>query len=223
VPLESWDDTFPADLKRYSGDGLDGAAGVLVAKVTAAYGRKGMSAKRVLKAESVRRGLRAMGRSMLSGRSRRGAWNDLREASKATTRKGALTKSGRKLLQEAEGERGASGAYVDPPGGMPRSRTGALARSAGWAVDAEGNRVVGIRKGPAAKYAGVHEFGATIRPRTAAWLMFRTLTGGFVKTKLVKIPMRPVWRPMFRKSQGEMFDGFVRAAQRAFDQDAGTP
>jgi phage gpG-like protein len=50
--------------------------------------------------------------------------------------------------------------------------------------------VVGSRQGPASKYAPVHEYGATIRPKNKPYLVFKTADGKWVSVKQVVIPAR---------------------------------
>lgn len=76
-------------------------------------------------------------------------------------------------------------------------RTGAyrVAINAG-PVESDAGRIqarVGSRRGPASKYAPVHEFGAVIVPKTKPYLVFKTRDGAWVSTKRVVIPAR---RPM---------------------------
>lgn len=67
-------------------------------------------------------------------------------------------------------------------------------------------------------YARVHEFGAVIRPRSKdGWLQFRTADGGWVRTKRVRIPKRPVWVPAFRESR----ERIVRIHERELDRMLG--
>jgi len=52
------------------------------------------------------------------------------------------------------------------------------------------------------KYARVHEFGATIKPKNEdGYLVFKTPDGKRVRTKQVKIPARPIWKPVFEKER----------------------
>jgi phage virion morphogenesis protein len=49
-----------------------------------------------------------------------------------------------------------------------------------------------VRVGSSMIYAGVHQFGATIKPKTAQALVFRYgAGGGIVRLKSVRIPARP--------------------------------
>lgn len=91
--------------------------------------------------------------------------------------------------------------------GQPLTDTGRLAHS--FAFQAQGDDV---RLGTSVQYAGVHQYGAAIKPKNAKALRFRVggarpnapgkATGGFVFAKKVTIPQRqmvpegdlgPVW------------------------------
>ena len=70
-------------------------------------------------------------------------------------------------------------------------RSGDLWRSIQGEVFDRGGTVVGI-VGTHVKYAPIHEFGGTIRPKKAGgFLMFKGQDGGFVSVREVKIPRRP--------------------------------
>lgn len=90
---------------------------------------------------------------------------------------------------------------VDPPGGSPRKRTGALARSVMTERNAPNKRKVGPAFG--LKYAAIHEFGGKIRTR------FATIT----------MPMRPYMRPALHRSSAAIASAYsdsIRSALAAF-------
>ena len=77
-------------------------------------------------------------------------------------------------------------------------------------------------KGPAAKYAHVHEFGAVIRARRKPWLVFRLYepwdtdrpTGPWRRAKQVRIPRRPFLWPAAEAAASDFPRHFAEAANR---------
>lgn len=77
-------------------------------------------------------------------------------------------------------------------------------------------------KGPAARYAHVHEFGAVIRPRRKPWLVFRLHqpwdtdkpTGPWRKARVVRIPKRPFLWPAAEAAADDFPRHFADAARR---------
>lgn len=63
-------------------------------------------------------------------------------------------------------------------------------------------------------YAPVHEFGATIRPRKAEYLHFKTRDGAWVRTKEVTIPARPFLQPALDDATPEFEQIFAKAIRR---------
>ena len=89
--------------------------------------------------------------------------------------------------------------FVDPPGGMPRLRTGNLRRSVTW--DRKGNLVRRIGPSKAVKYGRIHELGGFAGK------------GG----NSVYIPARPYLRPALATAgprAGRVFSQIVRAKMR---------
>ena len=81
-------------------------------------------------------------------------------------------------------------------------KTGTLRTSIRYQVDAKVATV-----GTDLVYAPVQEFGATIRPKRAKMLRFKTRDGNWVMTKEVKVPPykgRGFLRPALADSQGEI-------------------
>lgn len=74
--------------------------------------------------------------------------------------------------------------------------SGDLARSVNYKV--KGNRVV---IGSNLPYAGVHEFGATIRAKNSPFLVFR-IGKQWISKKEVTIPARPFLAPALKDSRG---------------------
>jgi phage gpG-like protein len=88
-------------------------------------------------------------------------------------------------------------------GGNPLNvRTGRLRRSLGW--EFRGSETVAV--GTNVEYGPVHEFGATITPRSASALRFQ-VNGQWVTTQKVRIPKRP-WL-------GPALLDFVRTGQQS--------
>ena len=73
-------------------------------------------------------------------------------------------------------------------GDTPKVRTGHLRRSIQSGVNKKGKNIEGY-VGSNVKYAAIHEFGGTIKPRTGEYLTF-ILDGQFKKVKQVVIPKR---------------------------------
>lgn len=90
--------------------------------------------------------------------------------------KGKLSKAGK-----AQAEANAAGTP-----GQPLRDTGALNRSITMRVDNDG-----VTIGTNLKYARVHQFGATIKPKSAKRLLFSGPSGQPIFAKQVTIPARP--------------------------------
>lgn len=69
--------------------------------------------------------------------------------------------------------------------GQPLRDTGRLQRSIGYRAQAN-ETVIGTNL----KYAPIHQFGGTIRPRNKPFLVFKT-RDGYVRARKVTIPARP--------------------------------
>ena len=80
-------------------------------------------------------------------------------------------------------------------------QSGRLWRSIQPEVFRRGGRIIGI-VGTDVKYAAVHEFGATIRPKKAGGLLFFNIDGSTVVAKEVKIPRRPFMSRAFDERKG---------------------
>lgn len=108
-------------------------------------------------------------------------------------------------------------------GPVLQRQTGTLWRSIQPEVYTRGGTVVGI-VGTDKIYAPVHEFGATIRPKSAdGWLRFK-VNGKWVTTKKVEIPRRPYMSRAFReektKATGLIREQVMREAAETFGQAA---
>ena len=79
---------------------------------------------------------------------------------------------------------------TNPPDRLGRV-TGRLASSISTRVIARSGVIIGEVFTQALVYARIHEFGGTIVPRRAPFLVFTGEDGGLVFTKKVKIPARP--------------------------------
>lgn len=142
-----------------------------------------------------------------------------------------MTKSGRPSAMAAGLSRAidieirGGGKLVDPPGGMPRNRTGTLMRSISWDVKSPTSRRIGVGQG-AEKYAAIQEFGGTVMNH-GGQPFFKTWDGQLVfvskksphaarmaKTKphAIRIPARPYLRRSVTEAQGEI----GKAMQGAF-------
>jgi hypothetical protein len=190
VPLEEWNDRQLLEaIDRASEDGLDAAALTLTEAIARKVSRRGATASQITS------GIR----SLLTGRGGRRGRQDAQ-----------------RVINELGGPRQiTSSNLVDPPGGVPRSRSGTLARDIAFDRPGKLKRRVGIaRQSAANKYWAVHEFGGVIRGKP--WLVFRLLTGEWRKVRQVRIPKRPYIRPTFAESRQRMEDAFIREASRTF-------
>ncbi len=88
--------------------------------------------------------------------------------------------------------------------GRPGIRTISGSAKRSWHVTSKGVKggIVANLKS-SSKYLPVHQYGATIKPKTSPYLHFKTSTG-WVKTKQVKIPKRLHIIEEFRKSGADI-------------------
>jgi phage gpG-like protein len=93
-------------------------------------------------------------------------------------------------------------------------RTGQLSRSMTSLVEQDGKEIKG-EVSTNIPYAFTHEFGATITPREANYLVFQ-VNGRWVSTKQVTIPARPFMKP----SLDENRDEYIKRLRQAFAQGA---
>ena len=107
-----------------------------------------------------------------------------------------------KYLRDAKGEgpreesdsgplRILSGRYLRALNASPDARAGS--REGFSTITATANRMT-LEKGATLIYAGVHEYGATIRAKNKPYLVFMT-AAGLRRAKSVTIPARPVYEP----------------------------
>ncbi len=102
------------------------------------------------------------------------------------------------------------------PGLIMRSGSAGMIGSRQWSVD--GERLDDLTadvfwSGAANKYVRVHEYGATITPKRANWLVFKAADGGWVRTKSVTIPPRLGWYDAwerFAPNRGRIYDRILR-------------
>ena len=146
------------------------------------------------------------------------------------------SKRARDAVKSAEAIESASGGIrmtgqsdlVDPPGGMPRRRTGRLMNSD--AVESDGD---GLIAGFSAKYAAIHEFGGTTpggQPYMRIFGAIRFLRRGSGTalnqavrfTKPSVIPPRPYLRPTLMRSSNDMVDVYVATVKREMGDDVGS-
>jgi phage gpG-like protein len=73
---------------------------------------------------------------------------------------------------------------------------------------------VGVRRGPASRYAGVHETGAVIVPKRAKALVFQLPDGRWVRTQKVVIPARRPLGKTFDEVQPEVLEKFREEVSR---------
>lgn len=107
------------------------------------------------------------------------------------------------------------GGLVDPPGGMPRKRTGTLARSI--VIDASEDRVRRIGPDKSVPYAAIHEFGGVIEPKVAKFLKFR-IGDAFVQARRVVIPARPYMRPSLDQTSAQVTKEFADSVGAVFTE-----
>jgi phage gpG-like protein len=103
---------------------------------------------------------------------------------------GALEEVARQAKNTARKNVTGGGSSVD----QLNVRSGNLRAGIDYDMDKRGMASV-ARVGASAKYAGIHEFGGTIKARNAEYLTFKTRDGGWVRVKEVTMPARPYIRP----------------------------
>ncbi len=94
-------------------------------------------------------------------------------------------------------------------GQVLKRQTGRLASSITANVIKQGRGFLGIL-GSNVKYARIHEFGGTIVPKRAPFLVFK-IGGRVIKTQKVKIPARPYLGPTFRQNRAKVKEIFRRS------------
>jgi phage gpG-like protein len=103
-------------------------------------------------------------------------------------------------------------------GEVLKVRTGAYRASitSGAPEDVQGRieAKVGVRRGPASRYAGVHETGAVIVPKRAKALVFQLPDGRWVRTQKVVIPARRPLGKTFDEVQPEVLEKFREEVSR---------
>lgn len=170
VQVEWHGPEFEAATVRATRRGLRAAAAVFLARVAVNINRAGTPTSKT------GRRLLALGQSLIGLTGESAVQRRLaRMASKRNDR----------AIRSAEAIEAAGGGLVDPPGGMPRRRTGTLLRSLTQRDDGDG-----VIAGAASEYAAVHEFG-----------------GGN------NIPARPYIRPSLNQASEAMVDAFVAAVR----------
>ena len=101
-------------------------------------------------------------------------------------------------------------------GGSPlHVRSGNLRRNIRSRVEKIRQSIIG-RIGTNVKYAPVHEFGATIRPKVKDFLRFQVKPGQWVSVKQVKIPKRPWLGPALRTSRKKVLVIYNTALGRLY-------
>ncbi|MGH9608073.1 MAG: phage virion morphogenesis protein [Bryobacteraceae bacterium] len=97
-------------------------------------------------------------------------------------------------------------------GQVLQNRTGTLRRS----VQMTSHRESGyVEVGTNVIYAKVHEFGAFISAKTAAFLTFRTPDGAWHRKKSVTIPARPFMRPALVVNRNKIITALNAAVSRS--------
>lgn len=196
-----WDiERFKRELDEATEAGLDRGASVVQDQAQANLSRPGAptsktEAKNLSRAESI----------LSSGA---GRYSRLSRAS------GGVKDAARKALSLRR-----SGGLVDPPGGMPRRRTGRLRGSI--VVDAPKARLRRIGPDASVPYAAIHEFGGVIVPKVAKYLKF-VVGGRFVQTKRVVIPPRPYMRPSLDQAKSKVLEEFAKPVELVFPREVGT-
>ncbi len=102
------------------------------------------------------------------------------------------------------------------PGLIMRSGSAGMIGSRQWSV--VGERLENLSadmfwSGAANKYVRVHEYGATIVPKRAKFLVFKAADGAWVRTKSVTIPPRLGWFDAwdrFAPNRGRIYDRILR-------------
>jgi phage gpG-like protein len=86
--------------------------------------------------------------------------------------------------------------------------SGRLRNSVSTRVQRSGGRIRGT-VGTNLKYAGIHEFGGTIRPKTKKYLKFKA-GGRWYSASQVTIPERPYLRPSLEKKRKAVLNLILR-------------
>ncbi len=91
----------------------------------------------------------------------------------------------------------------------PQSRSGALESSLDYALEGGGGQAQGWLRSSSI-YAPVHEYGAIIQARQAAYLKFQ-VQGQWAQVRSVTIPARPFLAPALELAGQEMEDFLAQA------------
>ena len=123
------------------------------------------------------------------------------------------------------------GGFIDPPGGMPRKRTGTLARSI--VIDASEDRVRRIGPDKSVPYAAIHEFGGAIKnpggqPYIVVFGKAVFVKKGsasaskphtkFTKPSVTQMPARPYMRPSIDQTQAQVAKEFADSVEAVFTE-----
>lgn len=196
-----WDDKkFLAAIGESMSIGLDAAAVVVQRQATANLNRLGLrNTANARKEYETGREIRA---GVLSGRS------DFSQLSKARQRLFGVAQTFANL-----------GGTVDPPGGMPRKRTGILAGSIQFDSPKPNMRRVGPNA--SVKYAAIHEFGGPM-PGGQPYLIIKGKfiplkkgSKGMGVTKPYNMPARPYMRPSLAQAKPQLSAAFAKNMKAA--------
>lgn len=172
VRVVSYRENFVNDLDRAMDDGLEAAAIIAETRIKVNLSKPGTPTSKTGRTSLAR------GRTLLS---KRGSGTLFK-----TLRKSPAARDNFRLARSIE----RLGGLVDPPGGMPRLRTGNLRRGISHAQKAKHNWSVGVLEG--VPYARIHEFG-----------------GMAGKGRGTYIPARPYLRPSMKQASDAMNRAFV--------------
>jgi phage gpG-like protein len=103
---------------------------------------------------------------------------------------GALEEIARKAKNQAKRNVSGGGSSAE----QLNVRSGNLRAGIDYDMDKRGMASV-ARVGASAKYAGIHEYGGTIKAKNAEYLTFKTRDGTWARVKQVTMPARPYIRP----------------------------
>jgi phage gpG-like protein len=147
-------------------------------------------------------------------------------------------KSFDKQATQADRDFVANNGLVDPPGGSPRLRTGALRRAIGVGVYTKGSRERTVGVHGSLKYAAIHEFGGTINnPGGQPYIVVSDDNGQpvvryvkkstaarlrnvrYTKPSTTNMPARPFLRPSLDAMRSKMIEVYRRRVREALGVD----
>jgi len=143
-----------------------------------------------------------------------------------------LSKRARTALRQVRAVRDLGG-FIDAPGGMPRKRTGTLARSI--VIESGKRRARKVGPDKSVPYAAIHEYGGTIsspggQPYVVLFGQAVFVKKGsaaatkphtkFTKPHKIVMPARPYMRPSLDQTRAQVADEFADTIASVFTERA---